>query len=255
VKPRKPDKRGQQAPPQKDPHGPQSFVVEGLAALGEYARFKPEAILEVHCKDSSEAAVRQLLASAGVQVRLSPPPEKPGVPTPPVQARVKLKALEFHDVEPRFAPRSRDVIVALDHITDPRNLGAIMRSASFFGVREVIAPERRQVLLTQASVATAQGGFALTDLVCVTNLARTLATLKDLGYWIIGTAMDGEAVQALAGTYQKVVLVLGAEDVGLSKLIREKCDRLAAIPGRPGGLDSLNVSVAAGIFLSALATS
>lgn len=239
----------------KDPLASQTFLVDGLASVSEYARFKPEAILEVFCKPDAEASLQRILLQCGVQVRLAPPIEKPGFPTPPVQARIKLKAIEANDMQARLESRERDVIVALDHITDPRNLGAIVRSAAFFGVREVIAPERRQVLLTQASVGTAQGGFALTDLVCVTNLGRTLEDLKKRGYWIIGTAMDGEPLNTLKGAYDKIVLVLGAEDTGLGKLTREKCDRLAAISGRPGGLDSLNVSVAAGIFLSSLATS
>lgn len=239
----------------KIPTSASTFLVEGMAALQEYARFKPESILEVWCKPTLNMDVQALLERCGVEVAVAPVSEKPGAPVPPVQARVKLKTLTFQDIASRLETRSRDVIVALDHITDPRNLGAIVRSAAFFGAREVIAPERRQVLLTQASVGTAQGGFALTDLICVSNLARTLDDLKQRGYWIIGTAVDGEALSALAGVYQKLVLVLGAEDSGISRLVREKCDRIGAIRGQTAGLDSLNVSVAAGIFLNALATS
>jgi 23S rRNA (guanosine2251-2'-O)-methyltransferase len=248
-------KRPEQKRPEQKPR--QDYLVDGLAATREYARFKPEAILEVYCKPSAESSVRSMLETAGVQVKISIAAEKEGLVVPPVQARVKLKALEMHEFEQRLKKQKavpRDLVIAIDHITDPRNLGAIVRSAAFFGVREVIVPEKRQVLLTQASVATAQGGFALTDLVCVTNLNRTLDELKEHGYWIIGTAMDGEPLASLVGVYNKVVMVLGSEDTGLSKLVRERCDRLAAIRGRSEGLDSLNVSVAAGIFLSAFAT-
>jgi 23S rRNA (guanosine2251-2'-O)-methyltransferase len=167
-------------------------------------------------------------------------------------ATVSLAAIPQDALLARLKSRERDVLVALDHVQDPRNLGAIARSAAFFGVTELIAPERRQVLLTQAGVATAQGAFALVDLVAVVNLARTLTQLKELGYWIIGTEMGGEPLSSVAGQYAKTVVVLGAEDTGMSRQIRELCDRHVAIARRGRGLDSLNVSVAAGIVLEAL---
>src|SRR5690606_16978289 len=109
---------------------------------------KPESILEVFCKESATEGVKRLLDQAGVQVRISRAAEKTNIIQPPVQARIKLDTIEFHELEKRInTGRERDLIVALDHITDPRNLGAIVRSAAFFGVREVVAPERRQVLL------------------------------------------------------------------------------------------------------------
>src|SRR5690606_7140244 len=146
------------------------------------------------------------------------------------------------------------LLIAVDHITDPRNLGAIVRTAAFYGVPFVIAPERRQVLLTGAAVGTAQGGFALCDLVTVVNLGRALNALKENGYWIVGTAMDGEPIDRVRGVYDKVVLVFGSEDSGLSHGIRQKCDRLACLnpPASAGEtLESLNVAVAAGICIHA----
>ena len=216
-------------------------------------RFKPHAVKSIRVKPQVRAAVASLLSEHGLTLPLgeAEAATAAGESPSPVVARVSLEALDQGGLEARTAGRAQDVILALDHITDPRNLGAIIRSAAFFGVREVIVPERRQVLFTQAAVGTAQGGFALTDLVVVVNLARTLAALKAKGYWVVGTAMDGEPYTDVAHVYDKVVLVLGSEDTGLSKNVRDLCDRLAAIPGRAGGLDSLNVSVASGIFLSA----
>jgi 23S rRNA (guanosine2251-2'-O)-methyltransferase len=167
-----------------------------------------------------------------------------------VVAKVVLSAIPVADWMGRLGKTPASLILALDHVQDPRNLGAILRSAAFFGVRNVLVPERRQVLLTQASVATAQGGFALCDLVCTVNLGRTLRDLKDKGFWILGATMDGEAIPQVAGHYEKVVLVLGAEETGLSRSVEELCDRKVAIQGA-GELDSLNVSVAAGILLNA----
>jgi 23S rRNA (guanosine2251-2'-O)-methyltransferase len=235
------------------PFAPQAYAVEGLAAVAEYLRFRPAVVSEIRCEKSRRPAIDALLAAAGARV---PVHEREaarggdGEPAP-VSAKVLLKALEPDAFKRRRTGRATDLVLALDHITDPRNLGAIVRSAAFFGVDAVLAPERRQVLLTQAAVATAQGGFALTDLVCVVNLSRALQELKDEGYWVIGAAMDGEPLAKVAGEYQKVVLVLGNEESGLSKGVREHCDRCVAISGN-GKLDSLNVSVAAGICLAAL---
>jgi predicted rRNA methylase len=235
------------------PHTPQAFFVEGLAAVAEYVKFKPRALVEIRAKKDKRQEVERLLKEhqLGVPLRELGPGEQKDEGAAPVVAKVNLKAMPLEAFEKRLAGRTKDLIVAVDHITDPRNLGAVVRSAAFFGVREVIAPERRQVLFTQAAVNTAQGGFALCDLVTVVNLSRALEDLKEKGYWIVGTAMDGEPLTEIAGTYEKVVLVLGSEESGLSQKVRGLCDRLASIPARGDTLESLNVSVAAGIFLYA----
>ena len=221
---RGPPKGGDRVPvrtERKDPHAPQEFFVDGLSALSEYARFKPDAIQMVEATPAQMAVAERLLREHGVLLRVSELPKRDATDHEfaPVRARVRLQALDAAAFEKRLETgpaREHDLILALDHITDPRNLGAVVRSAAFFGVREVVAPERRQVLFTQASVATAQGGFALTELVCVVNLSRTLDELKERGYWIIGTAMDGLPYADLVGKYEKVVLVLGSEDSGLA---------------------------------------
>lgn len=232
-----------------NPQTPQPFVVEGLAAVAEYVRFRPRALVDVRVKKDKRADVERLLEQHKVNVPVRDVAPGGAEGEAPVTARVNLKAMPTDAFEKRIKGRKTDLIVAVDHITDPRNLGAVVRSAAFFGVREVIAPERRQVLFTQAAVSTAQGGFALCDLVTVVNLARMLELLKEQGYWIVGTAMDGEALQKVAGVYEKVVLVLGSEESGLSRGVRTLCDRLAAIPAAGDTLESLNVSVAAGICI------
>jgi 23S rRNA (guanosine2251-2'-O)-methyltransferase len=232
-------------------------MVDGLAAVAEYIRFSPDRVQEIQCVEKQRPAILKLLEEYDVKVPIRQRDVDKDENTAPVAARVELKAIEFNAMLARFKSRQPKIILALDHITDPRNLGAIVRSAAFFGVREVLVPERRQVLLTQAAVNTAQGGFALTDLVVTVNLTRALTALKEQGYWVIGATMNGESFTKLSGVYERTVLVMGSEDTGLSKQIIETCDRLASIaaphsdyltePSR--GLDSLNVSVAAGIFL------
>ena len=231
------------------PFAERIFMVDGMAAVAEYARFTPDRVKEIYYAPQHKQAVERLADAHNLKVPLRERDTEAGEYVAPVTASVELKASPFDVLLSRLGERKRDVIIALDHITDPRNLGAIVRSAAFFGVREVLVPERRQVLLTQAAVNTAQGGFALSDLVVVVNLSRALSELKDRGYWIVGAAMDGEHYSKLANVYDKTVLVFGSEDSGLSRQVSETCDRLAAIPGQGRGLDSLNVSVAAGIFL------
>lgn len=236
-----------------NPFSPESFTVEGLAAVAEYVRLRPSALVEVRAAARVKPEVEKLLLTNNVFL---PVHERHGGgdDVSPVVARVALKAHPFDAFEKRILDRKSDLVLALDHITDPRNLGAIVRTAAFFGVREILVPERRQVLLTQAAVHTAQGGFALTDLICVVNLARYLRQLKDIGYWIIGTDMEGEPYREVAGIYEKSLLVMGAEETGLSRNVRELCDRIVAISApHGGGLESLNVSVAAGIMLAEFA--
>ena len=228
-------------------------MVEGLAAVCEYARHRPDSLLKVWSVESAEKEARSRLAAFGITPQLAAVrdgEDRPGRRSP-VWAEVRL--LPKTESEIAQVERPRDLIIALDHIEDPRNLGAIVRTAAFFGVREILVPEKRQVLLTDASVNTSQGGFALTDLFMCVNLGRALESLKDRGWWIVGADMDGESFDKVAGFYDKTVLVLGSEETGISQGVRAKCDRMVSITGVSGGLESLNVAVAAGILVSSFA--
>lgn len=230
-----------------------NYFVEGEAALEEFLRFKPSAIKKISCKPALRNQMEALLARYKVRVPIDAAGKSNdkdgGELRAPVVAEVEIVAVDEKRFLETLKKKNPPLLIALDHITDPRNLGAIVRSAAFFGIPSIIAPERRQVLLTGASVATAQGGFALCDLVQVTNLGRTLETLKEQGYWVIGADMDGEPIGKLVGEYEKVVLVMGSEDSGMSSSIRQKCDRVVAIAGADVRVESLNVSVATGILL------
>lgn len=145
----------------------------------------------------------------------------------------------------------RSLLLALDQISDPRNVGAILRSAAAFAVDAVIVPERRSAELGGAAARAAAGGLDMVPLVEVTNLAQALAALKKRGFWIVG--LDGAAAGTLAQlpSFERVVLVLGSEGAGLRRLVAESCDALARIE-IADGIDSLNVAVAAGIALHSL---
>jgi 23S rRNA (guanosine2251-2'-O)-methyltransferase len=140
------------------------------------------------------------------------------------------------------------LLLVLDGVTDPHNLGACLRTADAAGVLAVVAPRDRAVGLTPTVRKVACGAAETTPFVQVTNLARTLAALKEGGVWVAGT--DDAAEQGLhdADLSGPLALVMGAEGKGLRRLTRERCDFLLRIPMR-GAVESLNVSVATGICL------
>ncbi|MFC9507575.1 23S rRNA (guanosine(2251)-2'-O)-methyltransferase RlmB [Streptomyces sp. NPDC057002] len=141
------------------------------------------------------------------------------------------------------------LIVALDGVTDPRNLGAVVRSVSAFGGHGVVVPERRAAGMTAGAWKTSAGAAARTPVARATNLTRTLEQYKKAGVVVVGLAADGEAelgdLEALGGP---VVIVVGSEGKGLGRLVGETCDYRVRIP-MPGGTESLNAGVAAGIVL------
>ena len=158
---------------------------------------------------------------------------------------------QLEDIFDRAAERHEDpFIVILDGVTDPHNLGAIIRTAECVGAHGVIVPERRSAGLTPAAVKAAAGGCEYMNVVRVVNLNRTLEELKERGVWIVGTTLSGEnALRAdLTGP---IALVIGSEDTGIADLTLKKCDRLLSLP-MAGHLDSLNASVAAGVMMYAV---
>jgi 23S rRNA (guanosine2251-2'-O)-methyltransferase len=141
----------------------------------------------------------------------------------------------------------RSVVLFLDGITDPHNLGAILRSADMFGVDMVVVPERRSVHQNATVMEVSSGAAKYVPLVVVKNLVRDMQLLQKEGFWFYGADMGGQAVGSmkLSG---RLGIVMGAEGSGLSRLVRESCDSIISIPTN-GHIDSLNVSVAAGILL------
>jgi 23S rRNA (guanosine2251-2'-O)-methyltransferase len=148
------------------------------------------------------------------------------------------------------------LIVALDSVTDPRNLGAVVRSASGFGAHGVLIPERRAARMTAAAWKTSAGAAARIPVAQATNLVRTLKELQDAGCQVVGLATTGDLSlsELLADpdlASGPLVVVVGAEGDGLGRLVSETCDRLVSIP-MSSSLESLNAGVAASITLYAL---
>lgn len=144
------------------------------------------------------------------------------------------------------------LLVALDNISDPRNLGAIVRSVAAFGGQGVVIPQRRSASVTAVAWRTSAGAAARTPVARATNLNRTLKSYADAGLQVVGLDAGGDtSLDELEGSGPMVVVV-GSEGKGLSRLVRENCDAVVSIP-MAGPTESLNASVAAGVVLAEIA--
>jgi 23S rRNA (guanosine2251-2'-O)-methyltransferase len=142
------------------------------------------------------------------------------------------------------------VVLALDQISDPQNLGTILRSAAFFGVDALLVMKNRAAEVSPLVARVAVGGAELVPTYRITNLARSLEILKELGFWIYGLDERGEATLAQTEFDAKTVLVVGAEGEGLRHRTKHLCDALVRIPGGQAGLESLNAGVATAVALA-----
>lgn len=161
---------------------------------------------------------------------------------------IAAKPLNESDLDSIISEADMPFLLVLDGVTDPHNLGAVLRSADAAGVDAVIVPKDKSATLNATVRKVACGAADVIPLIQVTNLARTLADIQQQGVWVVGTA--GEAEQLLYDCDMRgaTALVMGAEGKGMRRLTREKCDELIKLP-MLGSVSSLNVSVATGICL------
>ena len=141
-----------------------------------------------------------------------------------------------------------ELVVLLDHLEDPHNLGAIIRTCESAGIRTIILPKNRQVLVNSTVMKTSVGTVDNVDLVLVSNLVQTIQQLKKNGFWIVGTALENSVDYRSIDYSGKIALVIGNEGNGISDLTAKNCDFVAKIP-MYGETNSLNASVAAGIMI------
>lgn len=162
--------------------------------------------------------------------------------------------LELGEFLEKIASKQKGLVLILDGVQDPRNFGAIIRSAEIFGVLGIIIPERNSVQINETVIKTSTGAIEYVDIVKVKNISDTIRDLKKLGYWVYGADGTGEKIYHEEKYPEKTALVLGSEGFGIRKKVKENCDILIKIPMH-GKINSLNVSVAGGILLSEAAKS
>ncbi|WP_439647430.1 23S rRNA (guanosine(2251)-2'-O)-methyltransferase RlmB [Brucepastera parasyntrophica] len=245
-------------------------VITGFHAIEEEIRVLAKKVPE----DGNKRKIRILFSSPGPRVKqIIAAAEKAGIPPEKTDARELDRlaeglppALRDHrglllvleteetpvslNAENRIrelADRESALVLILDSITDPHNTGAIIRSADQFGVDLVILPERRSAGDFEIISRTSAGASSWVPLAQVSNLVRITELLKNAGFWIYGADAGGTGLEEISFA-EKAVLIMGSEGSGISRLLREKCDLLVSIRTE-GKLDSLNVSVAAGILL------
>lgn len=163
-----------------------------------------------------------------------------------------VAAYRYHELEEILdAARSKEediILIILDEITDPHNLGSIIRTADAVGVHGVIIPKRRSVGLTAAVAKTSAGAIEYVPVTRVTNLSRTIDYLKEQEIWVVGADMDGEKLHYDSDLAGNIAFIIGSEGKGISRLVKEKCDFLVKLPMK-GRVSSLNASVAASILM------
>lgn len=157
--------------------------------------------------------------------------------------------VDVEDILANAANKGEDpFVIILDEITDPHNLGSVLRTANAVGAHGVIIPKRRAVGLTAVVAKSSAGAIEYVPVAKVSNLAQTIDKLKEKGLWIIAADMDGEKAFYESDLTGKIALVIGSEGQGIGRLIKEKCDFIVNIPMK-GEVSSLNASVAAAVLM------
>ena len=158
--------------------------------------------------------------------------------------------VSLEDIQARAAQKNeKPFILILDGVEDPRNFGAILRTAEAAGVHGVIIPKRRSVQLNDTVEKTSTGAATMVPVAQVTNLVQAMESLKENNIWITGIEVDGtEDYTGIDYARSGIALVLGGEGDGMGRLVKEHCDHLVKLPMR-GRITSLNVSVAAGVMM------
>jgi 23S rRNA (guanosine2251-2'-O)-methyltransferase len=232
-------------------------LVYGLHAVGAVIERSPERLLELWMaeprQDARARSLKERAQAAGIPVqtvsgeslaKLAGEVAHQGA----VAAVRPLKAWDEQDLLAAIGGLDSPLLLVLDGVTDPHNLGACLRTADAAGAQAVVIPKDRAAAVDGVVRKVAAGAAEFVPVATVTNLARCLDGLKERGVWVVGT--DGQAPETLYGADldRPLALVLGAEGDGMRRLTRERCDFLVRIP-MAGQIESLNVSVAAGIAL------
>lgn len=236
---------------------PKNFPIVGIHAVDALLKTQPQRVERlVFLNNRDDKKIQSLLESAkslGIKVehfsrqdldRMAEGENHQGV----IAFCTPAKTYSENDLENLLDTVSKPFLLVLDGVQDPHNLGACLRTADAAGVHAVIAPKDNAVGMTPTVSKVASGAAEKIPYFQVTNLARTLKGLKERGIWVFGAAGEADKNIFAADLRGSIAIVLGAEGTGLRRLTREHCDVLLKIPMQ-GSVSSLNVSVAAGVFL------
>ncbi|AWK86580.1 23S rRNA (guanosine(2251)-2'-O)-methyltransferase RlmB [Azospirillum thermophilum] len=242
------------------PRGAQGVLLYGLHPVTAAWLNPDRRIHRLLVTEAGRAAMEPVLAEARAKGLVRPmpsPADKPDLERmlPPgavhqgvVLDTAPLPELGLEDVVAELEEEAPAVVVVLDQVTDPHNVGAILRSAAAFGAKAVVVTERHAPETTGVLAKSASGALEAVPLVRVTNLSRALGELQEAGFWSVGLAESGKSTLAQLDLSGRTALVLGAEGAGLRRLTMERCDMIARLP-TGGPIGSLNVSNAAAVAL------
>ncbi len=239
--------------------GPERSIlpIDGPARVIELLEVLPERVEEVLLPRSAKGGWRtpleNLCEARGVRLTVLPYAIFERHPDRPQKARkvfARFRTEEFHGLGALLAthPEPRDTVLVLDQVEDPGNLGAMIRSAVWFGVSDIVLPQRRAAPITGTVAARSAGALAHARIFRVKNLGRALDDLSSAGYFLYGSVIDGGDPLPGAALPGPAALIIGGEAKGMRESIRARCDQLLTLPPA-GGVGSLNASVFAGLFL------
>jgi len=239
-------------------------LVYGFHSVEALLKNKPESIEVVYIDDERQDKRLQVLVGlindAGLKINLTR-----GASLDKISAGARhqgviavintddsssLPSLTLKQLLDGVSVKENSIVIVLDGVTDPHNLGAIIRTCDCFGVDAVIIPKDNSANINATVAKTSAGAVNYVPVIIVNNLARTLEELKESGYWIAGATLAEGSVDLFGFVPdKKIVWVMGSEDKGIRRLVAEGCDYLVSIPMQ-GHTQSLNVSVASGVVLS-----
>lgn len=239
-------------------HQSKDQIIPGFHAIGEALRREMPQIREIWAREGRRGhRIEEILILAEekeIPVLFKKAQELdtlfPNIPNQGIIAIAEQFA--YRDLQEIISLSRKDaygLIIMADHITDEGNLGALIRSAAFFGAHGMVLPKDRSAKVTDRVMKRSSGACAHVSVAMEVNLGRALDILNKEGFWIIGAEGEGEETLYDFDWKRDLVLILGSEDRGLSRTVRGRCHQLVRIP-RLGRVDSLNVSVACGILLS-----
>ncbi len=254
--PRKPARGAEHQPPRAGPRDrpgerreAKVSLIYGFHSVTAALKAPRRELIRLYATAAAAERLGAEIAARGLEIRIIASEEiSARAPREAVHQGLLLEARPLAPIDVVDLP-ANGLVLVLDQITDPHNVGAILRTAAAFAVDALVTTERHSPDFAGALAKSASGGLEHVPICAVTNLARALAEMGDMGYWRIG--LDSEASDQLTNETisRPLALVLGAEDKGLRRLTRERCDRLARLD-LPGAIKSLNVSNACAIALA-----